>query len=200
MKLRPCSRLQRFTLVNPLLFVFNTVINTHFSSPVMIFLRNGSFFCLEKDLLQWRCDLPYIFSLRVWGIQTSSLLTFHTLFQVVVDCGLRCVQGQVLILKYFCANCISPILLKHLDQGMMSIASEFISQSSTAKKKLSKPVSDKVVRNDILAISTRYFLSCFCDVFVIPKLPQTYMLNICGGGGGGQKTKLGEERKIVKEN
>ena len=29
--------------------------------------------------------------------------------------------GQVLILEYFCEDCISPILLKNLDRGLVSV-------------------------------------------------------------------------------
>ena len=44
----------------------------HFSSPV-ICLENGSFLCFERKLVT--IDMPILFSQRVWGTQTLSMLT-----------------------------------------------------------------------------------------------------------------------------
>ena len=56
--------------------------NIHFSSPVMIFLRNKSFLCLERRLVTIDMQSSLFFSLGVWGTQTPSLLTFLILIKV----------------------------------------------------------------------------------------------------------------------
>ena len=89
------SRRQRFMLVNPLPFVLNIVIKYpfFFSSSVLIFLRNGSFLCLEKRFVTTDMQCSLFFSWRVWGSQMLNMLTFFkNLFQVKVDCGLGCVE------------------------------------------------------------------------------------------------------------
>ena len=70
---------------------------------------------LEKRLVAMDMQSTLFFSLRVWGRQIPSLLIFPIFF--------KCWQivnwiswDQVLILEYFCANWIPPILLKYLDQ------------------------------------------------------------------------------------
>ena len=44
------------------------------------------------------------------------LVQFSYLFQVAADCGSGCVE-----VKYFCIDCFLWILIKHLDQCLMSI-------------------------------------------------------------------------------
>ena len=81
MKLRPRGRSQKLISVNPLLVALIIVIKTHFSSPVMIFLRNGSFLCLKRrpDAIDIRSFL--FFSLTIWGSQITTWLTFSIFFK-----------------------------------------------------------------------------------------------------------------------
>ena len=74
----PClwGRRRRIILVNLLTFALNIVIKTSFSSPVMIVLRNGLVFSFERRLVAMDMQSSLYFSIKIWGSQTPSLLTF----------------------------------------------------------------------------------------------------------------------------
>ena len=95
----------------------------------------GNFSALKEELSLWICNLPH----SSHRIQRTQLSHFSYRFQVVEDWvdwdvlrhGRRYNTngniyrggpgwGHLLILKCFSANFIAPILLKHLDQVLMS--------------------------------------------------------------------------------
>ena len=78
-------------------------------------LRNWSFLCLERGLFAMNMR-SLLFSLRIWGTETPSLIIFFYLFQVATGCWLECVK-----VKYFCSNLIPKILLKLFDQGLIRV-------------------------------------------------------------------------------
>ena len=84
-KLCLCGRLLRFILINLLPFALNIVIK-------VIFLRNGSFLCLERRLVTMDMQ-SFLFLLSVWGSQMLSLFMFPIFFnwRHIVDWDvLRC--------------------------------------------------------------------------------------------------------------
>ena len=70
---------------------------------------------LKDNLILWICDLSYSTHQEYEEAKASSLHTFLIFFKWIEVCW-----GQVLILKYLCVDCLSPILLKHLDQDLGS--------------------------------------------------------------------------------
>ena len=121
------------------------------------------------------CDLSYYSKHEEAKYPACSLfLSFSSGGRLWIDvCWI-----QVLILKYFCMDCIPPILLKHLDWSLMSILVWVSLSECIARMKLWKPVLDLAVSNDTLVINTKNFPSYFCSIFVICKIPQHYMLNM----------------------
>ena len=119
MKLNLWDWLQRFILVNLLPFALSIVIKTYFFSPVMIFLGNESFLCLENRLVTKVMQSSLFFSLRICWSQMLSSLTF-SIFSSGGRWWIKMCWGQVLILEYFSADYILPIFLKHLDWGVKS--------------------------------------------------------------------------------
>ena len=86
---------------------------THFLSPVMIFLKKWITSLLWKKI----CWYKYAIFLILLTKSISELANFLYLFPVTADCGLGCVEVKY----YFCVDYIPSILLKHLDQSLMSI-------------------------------------------------------------------------------
>ena len=85
MKLCLWSKLQRFTLVNSLLLCWN---KTHFFlSPIMIFLRNGSF-------LSWKKTYGFLIFIILFNKSmrkpNTQFVHFCYLFQMVANCKLEC--------------------------------------------------------------------------------------------------------------
>ena len=151
----------------------------------MTFLRKRPFFSLERRFIAMDMGSTLFFLLRVWGNQIPSLLTFSIFFSRGGRLWIGICYSQVLILRYFCANCITLNISKYVKQGLERIGLV----SSLAGTKLRKPVSDLAVINDTLTINTTIFLDCFCSIFVILKPPQHNMSNmhfqsfdIWGGG------------------
>ena len=86
--------------------------------------------------------------------------------------GMGC--SQVLILEYF-------VHRLHFTAPLIAWRSRFgfIFLWHINRTKLWKPVCDLAVSDDIiLVMNPTNFLKCFCNIFVIPNLPQNYMSNI----------------------
>ena len=116
MKCCPLGGLRRFLLFNPLTFLLKIVIKCLFLSPVRMSMRNGSYLCLESKLFSMDMWSSLCFSLRIWGTQTPSLHNF-SLFSSGGRLWIRSFWSQVLIVEYFCTDCLLPILLEHLNLG-----------------------------------------------------------------------------------
>ena len=105
----------RFILVNQLNSTLNIVTKDHF----FVTWETGNFSALKEDLLLTDMQSSFFFSLRVWGTEMSSLLTFP--FSSGSKLWIGMCWGQVLVLKYLCAECIPPIFFKCLDWGQISV-------------------------------------------------------------------------------
>ena len=163
------SWLQRFILLNALSFVLNIVIK-------------NPFFVTYNDILEkWVISLPWkksccnkymIFSSFHNGYKEPRCLTCSLFwsFSNGSTLWIGMCWCQALILKYFYMDCIPTILWKHLDQLLRTILIQVHLSMTYDQKKLWKPVSDLVVRND--------FLNCFYSIFVILRLSQCYLSNM----------------------
>ena len=142
----------------------------------MIFLRNRLFLYLEKSLVTMDMQSSLFISLRVWGTQTPSLFAFSIFFkwQKIVDWDVFRSSANFQVLF----SCISLIFLKHFDQDLMSILVWVHLSLTYLWNILWKHVLDLVVSNVTLVIYAKNFLSFFCCVFVVAKLPQLYVSNI----------------------
>ena len=146
-----------------------------------------SHFSLSHDILWKRVIFPswkktccygyaIILSLqRVWIIQTPSLLIF-TIFSSGSWLWIWMCLGQVLILEYFYIDCIPPVLLKYVDQGLMCILVWVHLSITYYQNKILKTIFR--FGDDTLGIYSENFLCCFCIIFVILKLPLHSMLNM----------------------
>ena len=101
------GRLQRFILVNPLPFTFNIIIK-------------DPFFYLERRLVSGISDLPYTFHEEYKEFKHSVCSLFLP-FSIAGRLWIGMHWDEMLIFKYFCVNCISLILLEHLDLSLMNI-------------------------------------------------------------------------------
>ena len=135
---------------------------THFLSPVMIFLRNESFLCLERRHVKMNMQSSLFFSLREWGTPMPSLLTFAIFFQMVADCGLLRSRANSWVLLH---RLHSTNSFKYLEQGLMSVL-VWVHLSMTYYQDKTLKTSFRL-GNDFLAINTINFLSFFYNIFVI---------------------------------
>ena len=112
--LRLWSRMQRFILLNPLLFALNIVIKD-------LFVVNSNDI-LEKwiNYLIWKKTCCYGYAI-VLILLTKSMKNFFLAFSSGGRLWIGLCCGQVLILKYFCVSFIAPIFSKHLDRSLMSV-------------------------------------------------------------------------------
>ena len=107
------------------LLLWTWSIYTDCSSPVMIFLRNVSFFLHRKLLVFMDMQSSLFFSLRVWETKIPSLLTFPIIlkWQQIVDWDTMRWSAYPRVWLFFfllfSKDCIPPILLKHLDRDLM---------------------------------------------------------------------------------
>ena len=116
MKFRLWQRLQRVILVNPLPFASEHFHKRHID-------------ILEKQLitLPWKKTFCYRYAifliLLIKSLRRPNTQLTH--FTYVFSSGGRLLigmcWGRMLIHEYFCINCISLILLKYLDWGLMSV-------------------------------------------------------------------------------
>ena len=105
MKLRLWVRLRIFIFVDSALFVFFLSWKTHFSSPEIIFLKKESYLCLERKPIAYSSYKEY--EVAKWPV--------CSLFQPFSSGGrlwIGMCWDQELILEYFCAHWIPPILFK----------------------------------------------------------------------------------------
>ena len=103
--------------IHPLPFALNIVIK----DPFFITCYD----ILEKKVNSWPWNKTFGYRYAIFLILlTNSIRNPNVLFLSFSSGGqlwIGMCWGQVLILKYFCIDCIPPILLKHLDWGLMSI-------------------------------------------------------------------------------
>ena len=134
-----------------------------------------SFRCIERRFVSMDVWSSLFFLLNQLKTQTHSLLTlpiFLKWWQIIDLAVLRSSFNS-----YFCSDWIPPILIKHLDRGLMNVII-CVHLWHIAATKPWKVDLDLAVSNDTLAINITIFLSCFCNVFVILKLPQHYISNM----------------------
>ena len=113
------SRLQRFILINLLLFALNFAIKDPFFITCNDILEKLVIFLSWKKTSQYICNLPNSSYKRYEETKCSAYDTFP--FSSASRLWIGMCWGQVLIPKHFWADCILPILLKHLDQGLISV-------------------------------------------------------------------------------
>ena len=172
MKLCLWSKLWRFILVNPLPFVWWVVIK----DPFFIFLRNGSFLCIERRLVTVDMQSSFPIFFKWWQIVDWDLLrsSANSLYSTVPADWAK--NGSYSVQN----DCIPLILLNHLDWGLMSVLVWVNLLMAYRQNETCKPILNLAVNNDTVATNnfTTNILGCFYSVFVIFKLAQHYVSNM----------------------
>ena len=120
-------------------------------------------------------DIRYslLFWLRVWETKTLIFLSFSIFFKwsQIGDLNMQRLSDNFRILLNGLHSTNSILI-----EVWRASWAGFISQCLITRTKLWKLVKDLAVSNDMLAVYTKNFLSCFYNVFAILEFSQ-YMLN-----------------------